>query len=126
MAIWIHPSDPSLSLVIGDDKEGGLMVWGLDGTELQYVDGTNYNNLDLRYNFPLAGQFSAGGAHQTVALVGVGDELGSQLDFFKVNQTTRRLESAGSIDTGGLEPYGACMYHSASSGKTYFFVNNSA
>ena len=122
MAIWVHPTDPSLSLVVGDDKEGGLMVWGLDGKELQYVDGTNYNNLDLRYNFPLAGQFGGGAAHQTVALVGVGDELGRQIDFFKVNPSTRQLETAGSIDTE-ITPYGGCMYHSVYSGRTYFFVN---
>lgn len=123
-AIWIHPTDTSLSLVIGDDKGGGLMVYGLDGRELQYVSGTNYNNVDLRYNFPLAGQFSGGIPHQKVALVGVGDEINSQIDFFKVNPTTRTLESAGSIATAnGLVPYGSCMYHSPVTGKYYYFVN---
>jgi 3-phytase len=122
--IWIHPTDPSLSLVIGDDKGGGLMVYGLDGKELQYVSGTNYNNLDLRYNFPLAGQFSDGTPHQTVALVGVGDELNKQVDLFKVNPATRRLEPAGSIATpNSLVPYGSCMYRSPVSGKYYYFVN---
>jgi myo-inositol-hexaphosphate 3-phosphohydrolase len=123
-AIWIHPTDPSLSLVVGDDKDGGLMVYGLDGRELQYVEGTNYNNLDLRYNFPLAGQFSNGAAHQQVALVAVGDELGKQIDFFKVNAATRRLEAAGSINTAnGLVPYGFCMYLSPVTGKYYAIVN---
>jgi 3-phytase len=124
MAIWIHPTDPSLSLVIGDDKEGGLMVWEMDGDEVQYIDANNYNNLDLRYNFPLAGQFNGGASHQTVALVGVGDEGGQEIDFFKVNPTARRLESAGSIDLGSYVPYGACMYYSMSSGKYYFFAND--
>lgn len=124
VAIWVDGSDASLSLVIGDDKNGGLMVWGLDGKEVQYVEGTNYNNLDLRYNFPLAGRFRSGTAHQTVSLVGVGDELGRQIDFFKVNPTTRRLEPAGSINTaGGLVPYGSCMYRSAVSGKYHYFVH---
>lgn len=123
VAIWVHPSDASLSLVIGDDKGGGLMVWGLDGKELQYIEGTNYNNLDLRYNFPLAGRFSGGAAHQTVSLLGVGDELERQIDFFKVNPTTRRLEPAGSINTAeGLVPYGSCMYHSAMTGAYHYFV----
>jgi 3-phytase len=124
MAIWVHPSDPSLSLVIGDDKDGGLMVWGLDGKELQYVEGTKYSNLDLRYNFPLAGRFTNGTAHQAVALVGVGDESGRRVDFFKVNPGTRRLEPAGSIHTANrLVPYGSCMYHSAVNGKYHYFVN---
>ena len=38
-AIWIHPLDPSLSVVLGDDKEGGLCVYGLDGALLQEIDG---------------------------------------------------------------------------------------
>lgn len=123
VAIWIHPSDPSLSLVIGNDKDGGLMVWGLDGKELQYVEGTNYNNLDLRYNFALAGRFNGSAPHQTVSLIGVGDEGEQQIDFFKVNPRTRRLEPAGSIDTaGGLVPYGSCMYHSAITGAYHYFV----
>jgi 3-phytase len=120
-AIWIHPTDPSLSLVIGDDKDGGLMVWGLDGKEVQYVDGPGYNNLDLRYNVPLAGTFSTGGAHTTVALVGVSDAGESQVDFFKVNPGTRRLEAAGSVGLS-IEPYGGCMYHSPSSGKYHFIA----
>ena len=123
-AIWIHPTDASLSLVIGDDKSGGLMVYGLDGKEVQYVDGTDYDNVDLRYNFPLSGQFGDGTPHQRVALVGVGDETNNQIDFFKVNPGTRRLEAAGSVATAnGLVPYGGCMYHSPSSGKYYYFVN---
>jgi 3-phytase len=123
-AIWIHPTNTSLSLVIGDDKDGGLMVYGLDGRELQYVTGTHYNNLDLRYNFPLAGQFSGGAPHQKVALIGVGDETNNQVDFFKVNPTARTLESAGSITpANGLVPYGSCMYVSPVTGKYYYFVN---
>ncbi len=124
-SIWIHPTDPSLSLVIGDDKGGGLMVYGLDGVELQYIEGTNYNNLDLRYNFPLAGNFSGGGgAHTRVALVVVNDEINRQLDCFKVNPTTRQLEPAGSITTAAsLEPYGGCMYVSPTTGKYYYFAN---
>ena len=121
VAIWIHPTDPSRSLVIGNDKFGGLMVWGLDGVELQYVEGTNYTNLDIRYNFPLAGSFSTGEPHATVALIAVGDEPGRQIDFFKVNPATRGLEPAGSVDMT-IGPYGSCMYRSAVSGTYYSFV----
>jgi 3-phytase len=121
MAIWIHPTDPSLSLLIGDDKDGGLMVWDLTGRELQYVDGTAYNNLDVRYNFPLAGTYSTGTAHSAVALLGVSDEGGSQIDFFKVNPSSRRLESAGSVDIP-ISPYGGCMYFSVPTGIYYFIA----
>lgn len=48
-AIWIHPIDPSQSIIIGDDKNGGMMVWDLTGAEIQYIDATKrLNNVDIR------------------------------------------------------------------------------
>src|SRR5210317_39521 len=47
-AIWIHPTDPGLSTIIGTDKRGGLAVYALDGTELQYIPAGRLNNVDLR------------------------------------------------------------------------------
>ena len=82
--------------------------FALDGQELPAVRGVSF---DVERG-------------ETVALVGVGDELGRQIDFFKVNPTARRLEPAGSITAAnGLIPYGSCMYHSEVSGKYYYFVN---
>ena len=70
-AIWIHPTDPAQSVIIGDDKSGGMVVWNLAGQEIQFIDGEKYmNNVDLRYNFPLTGTFSTGQEHARVALVG--------------------------------------------------------
>ena len=113
--IWIHPTDPSLSTVIGDDKGGGLMVWNLAGAELQYIEGSILmNNLDLRYNFPLGAQ--------SVALMGVVNENQARLNFYKVNPSTRLLEAAGYIALSKSAPYGGCLYHSPVSGKYYFFV----
>lgn len=54
-AIWIHPDDPALSLVLGTDKKGGLNVFDLEGKRLQIVsDGTRPNNVDVLYSVPLA------------------------------------------------------------------------
>jgi 3-phytase len=33
-AIWVHPVDPALSLVLGTDKKGGLNVFDLEGKRL--------------------------------------------------------------------------------------------
>jgi 3-phytase len=33
-AIWVHPVDPALSLVLGTDKKGGLNVFDLEGNRL--------------------------------------------------------------------------------------------
>lgn len=114
--IWIHPRDKKLSLIIGDDKDGGLYVWNLDGTEEQYIEEEScMNNLDLRYNFKLG--------NQIVSLVGVVNENNQCLSFYKVNPVTRQLEAAGSIPLKMKKPYGGCMYHSPVTDKFYFFVN---
>jgi len=45
--LWIHPTDPALSTLLGDDKDGGVMVWDLAGKELQYLDEEKaMNNID--------------------------------------------------------------------------------
>ena len=53
-AIWVHPADPTQSIIIGIDKKGGLAVYNLAGRQLQYLAGGRINNVDLRYHFPLA------------------------------------------------------------------------
>src|SRR5512145_3047243 len=55
-AIWLHPTDPALSLVIGTDKAGGgLAVYELDGSQRQIIGPGRPNNTDVRYNFRLGG-----------------------------------------------------------------------
>src|SRR5687767_9180556 len=53
-AIWLHPTDPSRSLVIGTDKKQGLDVYDLTGKRVQSLPDGRMNNVDLRYGFPLA------------------------------------------------------------------------
>ena len=48
-AIWIHPSQPSLSTIIGTDKLGGLAVYDLAGHQIQFLaDGNICTLLTLR------------------------------------------------------------------------------
>lgn len=114
--VWIHPENKKLSLIIGDDKKGGLYAWNLDGTENQYLDeDSDLNNLDIRYNFKLG--------NQIIALIGVVNESDQCLSFYTVNPVTRLVEPLGSIPLDFKKPYGGCMYQSPKSGKFYFFVN---
>jgi 3-phytase len=132
-AIWIHPTDPAQSVIIGDDKNGGMVVWDLAGKELQFVDGDKYmNNVDLRYEFPLAGTFATGQAHARVALVGVTNETDGAVTFYKVNPYSvppGKLEhangtlAASTLPFGKALVYGGCMYYSQPTGKYYFFAN---
>jgi 3-phytase len=49
-AIWIHPTDPTLSRVLGTNKKQGLLVYDLDGKELQFLAVGRVNNVDVRQN----------------------------------------------------------------------------
>ena len=101
-----------------------MLVWNLQGQELQYIDsGLLMNNVDIRYNFPLQGTYSTGEAHTSVALVIVGAENSGALQVYKVNPSTRKLENVSSIKLSTSAPYGGCMYHSPVSNKYYYFVN---
>jgi 3-phytase len=127
-AIWINPTDPSKSTIIGTDKTpgaegtgGGLGVYDLSGHQIQYVSDGGINNVDIRYNFPLAGQ-------PTDLVVGSNKRY-SSLTAYRVNPRTRLLESVTAHDPNGiytgLSAYGICMYHSPFTGKYYVFETQS-
>jgi 3-phytase len=124
-AIWVHPSDPAKSLILGDDKRGGLCVYGLDGAELQVLDETKHvNNVDVRYGLPLAGSYGDATAHERVDLAAAANQTDRSVLFYKINPGSRRLESAGELRGIGIVPYGLCLYKSARSGKIHCFVND--
>ena len=57
-AIWIHPEDPSKSLIIGTDKEvgGGLYAYDLSGKIVnKFVDMQRPNNVDIAYGLIING-----------------------------------------------------------------------
>jgi 3-phytase len=59
-AIWIHPTDPARSLILGTDKiesTGGLYVFGLDGKLRQSITSLDRpNNVDVEYGFTVSGR----------------------------------------------------------------------
>jgi myo-inositol-hexaphosphate 3-phosphohydrolase len=120
-AIWIHPTDPSLSVVIGTDKctSGGLNVYDLSGHELHFYQDARENNVDVRYNFPLGSQL--------VSIVGATNRLLQTIDFYRVNVSDRSLVKIGSVATSSAikTPRGFALYHSPISGKFYAFVTDS-
>lgn len=51
-AIWIHPSDPSRSLMFLSDKDAGIYAFDFNGNQLQHINfNTALNNIDVRYGF---------------------------------------------------------------------------
>ena len=46
-AVWVHPTDPARSLVIGTNKKAGLVVYELTGKTVQVLDDGRMNNVDV-------------------------------------------------------------------------------
>ena len=46
-AIWVYPTDPSLSLVFGSDKDAGVGVYALSGERLSFEQVGSINNIDV-------------------------------------------------------------------------------
>jgi 3-phytase len=114
VAIWVNPASPGQSIIIGTDKKGGLAVYDLAGRQLQYLADGTPNNVDIRPGFPLGGQ--------QVALVAASRDNDHTVGVYRVNPATRLLENVAARPIATGDAYGACMYHSARSGKFYYFV----
>ena len=119
-AVWVHPSNPALSLIIGTDKQagGGLGVYGLDGAQLQYLPWGKLNNVDLRDGFSLGGA--------TVPLVTAGNRTDNTIAIFALDPLTRQLRDVAARSITTVTTYGSCMYKSPVSGKFYYFVDSKA
>lgn len=116
-AIWIHPTDPAQSTILATDKKGGLIVYDLSGHQIQYVHDGPMNNVDVRYNFPLGGE--------RVALVAATNRAENSIAVYRVDPATRQLENVAARALGvGFPAYGACMFHSPTTGRYYLFVDS--
>jgi 3-phytase len=123
-AIWIHPSDPGESLVIGTDKggdlgDGALYVFNLKGQEIKDKTVKNIrrpNNVDVAYNFTLA--------NRKVDIAVCTERNTNSIRVFQLPDMTP-------IDNGGIpvfendssrSPMGLALYTNALDGKIYAIV----
>jgi myo-inositol-hexaphosphate 3-phosphohydrolase len=115
-AIWVHPTDPSASVVIGNDKQGALEVYDLSGARIQRIATPTefWGNVDVRQQVTIGGR--------TLDVVGA---VHGGMRFYTVDPATRQLslvtDGTGTLPTGGGE--GFCLYDSRVSGTLYAFVN---
>lgn len=115
-AIWVHPTTPAGSVIIGTDKQGGgLGVYGMDGAQLQFIASGKLNNVDLRDGFLLGGT--------PTTIVTAGNRTDNSIAIFALDPTTRQLRDVAARKITTLVTYGSCMYKSPVSGKYYYFVD---
>ena len=117
-AIWVHPEDRELSLIIGTDKVNGLVTYNLDGSVQQTINIGRLNNVDLRDGFMLNGR-------STSLVIATNRTLGG-IEIYAVDVESRMLVdiAASPILSNVEEVYGVCMYISPVSAKYYVFINS--
>ncbi len=101
-AIWLHPDEPSRSRVLGTDKQGGLLVYDLQGRQLQDLRVGRLNNVDLRAGFDLGGQ--------RVDLAVASHRDGNALQFFAIDRASGELSDLGLAPTALSDIYGLCLF----------------
>ncbi len=97
-AFWLHPSDASKSLVLGTNKQEGLVVFALDGSEVQRLPIGLINNVDVRQS-----------ADQTHDVAIASNDQVNAISVFLIDRATGDVSHRGEIPTGLIEPYGICM-----------------
>jgi len=116
--LWVHSTNPAASLIIGNDKQGALRVYNLDGSVRQQITTAKsfWGNSDVRQQVTIAGR-----TRDVVAAVNSG------LRIFTVTNSTRMLQpvtdGSGSIQAGGAE--GLCLYHSQAGHLSAFVISRS-
>jgi myo-inositol-hexaphosphate 3-phosphohydrolase len=114
-AIWVHPTDPASSLLIGNDKQGALDVYKLDGSFQQRLTTASsfWGNVDVRQQVAVAGR--------TLDVVAA---YNSGLRLYTVDLATLTLQPA--TDGAGVYPTnsgeGLCLYNSRLTGDVTAFV----
>lgn len=119
-AIWIHPTNPSKSLVIGTDKhkDGALYAFNLKGKIVKVSTALNRpNNVDIAYGFPFKGEL--------IDIAAVTERLNQRIRIFK-------LPELKPIDQGDLvvfngdtvrAPMGIALYKRKRDNSFFVFVS---
>tara|TARA_R110000868_G_scaffold59536_1_gene182587 strand:+ start:1485 stop:2543 length:1059 start_codon:yes stop_codon:yes gene_type:complete len=96
-AIWAHPTDREQSLILGTNKQEGLVVFALNGSERQRLPIGPINNVDVRQGI---------GSTYDIA-VASNDTQG--ISVFSIHRTTGEVMHVNDVPTGKTEPYGICL-----------------
>nr|WP_297380107.1 phytase [uncultured Roseateles sp.] len=110
-AIWVHPTQPTRSLILGTDKKRGLAVYDLQGRETQFLPVGRVNNVDLRQ------RLRHGGRDWDLAVATQRDRHSVLL--FGIDGGGR-VSTLAELPTGLDEVYGVCAGRNPAGGLDVF------
>lgn len=112
-AIWIHPTQPENSRVIGTNKKSGLAVYNLSGEQVQFLHHGLPNNVDIRQNVTLSGLTQP----RSQDLGGFSDRKDNTVGWISINENGIKFVDSFKVKQ---EPYGFCLGQNKNS--LYAFV----
>jgi 3-phytase len=110
-AIWVHPTDPTQSRILGTNKKQGMLVYDLQGKQTQFLASGRLNNVDLRQDLRF------GDERFDLALATQRDESSMVLYTIDGKGT---LTEAARLPTTLDDIYGTCVYRTAEGGMDAF------
>lgn len=111
-AIWVHPTQPEKSLVLGTNKRWGLLSFNMRGEQVQALPSGRINNVDLRQ------QVMLGGKKRDIAVATLRDN--DSLAFYEID-AEGKLNEYPNQATNMVDIYGMCLYQDTDS--LYVFAN---
>ncbi|MCW5942472.1 MAG: phytase [Fimbriimonadaceae bacterium] len=123
-AIWVHPTDPTKSLILGTDKgRDALFAFDLQGKRVQRIGGIQRpNNVDVETDFDLGGK--------PTDLAVVTERGAKRLRVFAIDPATRNLSDVSGA-TAVFEgepgeraaPMGIALYRRPTDGAVFAIVS---
>jgi len=100
-AIYVNPNGGGF--IAATDKQSGLYIYNLDGTERDYMKMGTVNNVDLREGFMYKGR-------PHVLMVLSNDEINAvETRLYDPIKDTFVMPENARLSTGSLSPYGICL-----------------
>jgi 3-phytase len=93
-ALWVHPGNPALSLILGTNKEEGLFIYDLAGRDHEHLELGRVNNVDVRGDLAVASNDQVNG-----------------LSWVRITATEQGavIRHIGDTMVRRYEPYGVCL-----------------
>ncbi|MCY3857705.1 MAG: phytase [Gammaproteobacteria bacterium] len=117
-AIWVHPRDPSRSLVFATDKKHGIEVYSLDGERVQSLPVGHVNNIDIRQ------KIEWGEKRIDVAVATNRSTNSLTVLLIETNSGRAVVSEEDSIQLDFETPYGICLYRPKADSTLHAFVND--
>lgn len=99
--VWIHPTKPEKSLIVGTDKKWGLIAYDLNGKKTSEAKLGNINNIDSRQDFLVNGQ--------KIQILAGSERSKEVIDFYTID-ASNKISIITSLKLK-FEPYGVCIGH---------------